>query len=74
VASVAEVKAAIDAAVQQVNESQAALYAAKEKLAEAQQSLVAALDGSASEAVGAAHGAGATALAVEQAQSYASGL
>lgn len=81
-ASVAEVKAAVDAALQQVTEGQAAIQAAREKLGEAQQSLAAALDGSASDAVGAAHASlsaadqsleeclGATLLAVEQAQTY----
>ena len=54
-ASVAEVRAAVDAALQQVAESQAAIQAAREKLGEAQQSLAAALDGSANDAVGAAH-------------------
>jgi predicted nucleic acid-binding Zn-ribbon protein len=82
VASVAEVKAAVDAALQQVSEGQAAIQAAREKLGEAQQSLAAALDGSGSDAVGSAHSSlsqadqqleeclGATALAVEQAQNY----
>jgi ribosome-binding protein aMBF1 (putative translation factor) len=82
VASVAEVKAAVDAALQQVSEGQAAIQAAREKLGEAQQSLAAALDGSGSDTVGAAHASlsqadqaleeclGATALAVEQAQTY----
>ena len=42
-ASVAEVKAAVDAALQQVSEGQAAIQAAREKLGEAQQSLAAAL-------------------------------
>jgi hypothetical protein len=46
VASVAEVKAAIDAALQQVSEGQLAVRAAGEKLGEAQQSLAAALEGS----------------------------
>jgi ribosome-binding protein aMBF1 (putative translation factor) len=86
VASVAEVKAAIDAALQQVTEGQAAIHAAREKLGEAQQSLAAALEGSANDAVGAAHASllqadmqleeclGATFLAVEQAQSYTATL
>ena len=81
-ASVAEVKAAVDAALQQVGEGQAAIQAAREKLGEAQQSLAAALDGSGSDAVGQAHASlsqvdqsleeclGATAAAVEQAQTY----
>ena len=42
-ASVAEVKAAVDAALQQVTEGQAAIQAAREKLGEAQQSLAAVL-------------------------------
>nr|WP_296077344.1 hypothetical protein [uncultured Actinoplanes sp.] len=81
-ASVAEVKAAVDAALQQVTEGQAAINAAREKLGEAQQSLAAAFDGSANDSVGAAHASltqadqaledclGATLLAVEQAQTY----
>lgn len=85
-ASVAELKAAIDAAVQQVSEGQVALRAASEKLAEAQQSLAAALEGSGHESVGAAHAAlsqaandleeclAATLAAVEQAQSYVATL
>ena len=85
-ASVAEVKAAIDAALQQVSEGQLAVRAAGEKLGEAQQSLAAALDGSANDAVGAAHASlsqadqqleeclGATLLAVEQAQTYTATL
>ena len=67
-------------------ESQAAIQAAREKIGEAQQSLAAALDGSANDAVGAAHGAlsqadqqleeclAATLLAVEQAQTYTATL
>jgi hypothetical protein len=86
VASVAELKAAIDAAVQQVSEGQVALRAASEKLTEAQQSLAAALEGSGHESVAAAHGAlsqagsdleeclAATLAAVEQAQSYVATL
>jgi hypothetical protein len=86
VASVAEVKAAIDAALQQVTEGQAAIQAATDKLGEAQQSLAAALDGSGNDAVGAANASlaqasleleeclVATFLAVEQAQSYAATL
>ncbi|MFI5935471.1 hypothetical protein [Actinoplanes sp. NPDC051494] len=85
-ASVAEVRAAVDAALQQVNEGQAAIQAARDKIAEAQQSLAAALDGSANDAVGSAHASlsqadqqleecfGATALAVEQAQTYTATL
>jgi hypothetical protein len=86
VASVAEVKAAVDAALQQVSEGQAAINAAREKLGEAQLSLAAALDGSAAEPVDAAHAAlsqadqqlqeclGATLLAIEQARTYAAAL
>ena len=85
-ASVAEVKAAIGAALQQVSEGQLAVRAAGEKLGEAQQSLAAALEGSGSESVSAAQAAltqasleldeclSATLLAVEQAQSYADRL
>jgi uncharacterized protein YukE len=81
-ASVAEVKAAIDAAVQQVADGQAAVRVASEKLAEAQQNLAAAWDGSGHDAVGAAQAAlaqatedleaclNATLAAVEQAQNY----
>ncbi len=80
--SVAEVKAAIDAAIAQVSEGQAAVRAASEKLAEAQQSLAMAVEGSGHEAVGAAQAAltqaateleeclAATVAAVEQAQTY----
>jgi hypothetical protein len=83
VASVAEVRAAVDAALQQVTEGQAAIQAAR---GEAQQSLAAALDGSAHDAVGAAHASlsqadqqleeclGATLIAVEQAQTYTANL
>lgn len=46
VASVAEVKAAIDAAMQHVQEGQEAVRAANEKLGEAQLSLAAAVEGS----------------------------
>jgi uncharacterized protein YukE len=86
VASVAELKAAIDAAIQQVSEGQAALRAASEKLAEAQQSLAAALEGSGHESVAAAHAALsqaamdleecliATLAAVDQAQTYVATL
>ncbi|MEV1290564.1 hypothetical protein [Micromonospora sp. NPDC049679] len=85
-ASVAEVKSAIDAAVTQITEGQAAVQAASEKLSEAQQSLAAALDGSGHESVGAAQASlfqasteleeclAATLAAVEQAQSYAATL
>ena len=85
-ASVAELKSAIDAAIAQVNEGQAAVQMAREKITEAQQSLAMALDGSGHEAVSAAHaslaqaatdleeGLSATLLAVEQAQAYAATL
>lgn len=85
-ASVAEVKSAIDAAIQQVTEGQAAVYAANEKIAEAQQSLAAALEGSGHDAVGSAHASlqqaimelddclAATQAAVEQAQAYVAAL
>ncbi|WP_229074142.1 hypothetical protein [Actinoplanes sp. DH11] len=85
-ASVAELRAAVDAALAQVTEGQAAIQAAREKIGEAQQSLAAALDGSASDAVGAAHASlsqadqqleecfGATQVAVEQAQTYTAQL
>ncbi|MBW6435537.1 hypothetical protein KZ829_17495 [Actinoplanes hulinensis] len=85
-ASVAELRAAVEAALQQVTEGQQAIQAAKEKLGEAQQSLAAALDGSASDAVGAAHaslshaeqqledGFNATVAAVEQAHTYTASL
>jgi uncharacterized protein YukE len=85
-ASVAELKAAIDAAIQQISEGQTALRAASEKLSEAQQSLAAALEGSGHEQVTTAHGAlsqaatdleeclHSTLAAVEQAQTYAATL
>lgn len=85
-ASVAEVKAAIEAAVQQINEGQGAVHAAHERLGEAQQSLAAAVEGSGHEAVALAQAAltqatteleeclAATQSAVEQAQSYAATL
>jgi hypothetical protein len=83
---VPELKAAIDAVIQQVSEGQLAVRAAGEKLSEAQQSLAAALEGSANDAVNAAHAAlaqagleleeclTATLAAVEQAQTYAAAL
>jgi uncharacterized protein YukE len=86
VASVAELRAAIDAATQQVSEGQTAVRLASEKLAEAQQSLAAALDGSGHESVSAAQAAlaqaaleleeclTATIAAVEQAQTYSASL
>lgn len=85
-ASVAELRAAIDAATQQVSEGQTAVRLASEKLAEAQQSLAAALDGSGHESVTAAQAAlaqaaleleeclTATIAAVEQAQTYSASL
>lgn len=85
-ASVAELKAAIDAALQQITEGQVAVQAATEKLGEAQQNLAAALDGSGHDAVSAAHASlaqanleleeclTATLLAVEQAETYAATL
>jgi uncharacterized protein YukE len=86
VASVAEVKAAIDAAIQQVGEGQLAVRLAGEKLAEAQQSLAAAVEGSGHESVNTAQAAltqaaqeldeclTATLAAVEQAQTYVATL
>jgi hypothetical protein len=86
VASVAEVKSAIDAAIQQVSEGQAAVHAASEKLTEAQQSLAVALEGSAHDAVSTAHASlsqaaleldeclAATQAAVEQARQYSAAL
>lgn len=85
-ASVAEVKAAIDAAIAQVTEVQTAVQAAGEKVSEAQQSFAAAVDGSGHEAVAAAQAAltqaateldeclAATLAVVEQARTYLSGL
>ena len=85
-ASVAEVKAAIDAAMAHVAESQEAVRAANDKLGEAQAGLAAAVDGSAHESVAAARSALAqatteleecltvTAGAMEQAQTYAAAL
>jgi ribosome-binding protein aMBF1 (putative translation factor) len=86
VASVAELRAAVEAALQQVTEGQQAIQAAREKIGEAQQSLAAALDGSANDAVGAAHASlsqadqqledsmSATLAAVEQAHTYTANL
>ncbi|GAA0806786.1 hypothetical protein [Spirilliplanes yamanashiensis] len=85
-ASVAEVKAAVAAALQHVSEGQAAIRAARDRVGEAQTTLTAALDGSAAEAVGTARASlaqadqqlgdclSATLLAVEQAQTYAAAL
>jgi uncharacterized protein YukE len=86
VASVAEVKAAVDAALQQVNDVQVAVRLAGEKLAEAQQGLAAAVEGSGHESVNTAQAAltqaaqelddclTATFAAVEQAQTYVATL
>jgi hypothetical protein len=86
VASVAEVKAAINAAMQHVQEGQDAVLAANAKLGEAQQSLAAAVEGSAHECVAAAQAAlsqaaaeledclTATLGAMEQAEQYAAAL
>ncbi|WP_328476874.1 hypothetical protein OHA21_23060 [Actinoplanes sp. NBC_00393] len=85
-ASVAELRAAVDAALEQVNEGQAAIKAAREKLGEAQQSLAAALDGSFNPEVEGAKAAlshadqqlddcmGSTVQAIEQAQIYTANL
>ena len=45
-ASVAELKAAIEVALQQIGDGQTAVHAAGEKLSEAQQTLAGALEGS----------------------------
>lgn len=85
-ASVAEVKAAIDAAMLHVQESQDAVRSANEKLGEAQISLAIAVEGSGHDSVGAAQAAlaqaaneldeclTATLAAVDQAQTYVAGL
>ncbi|HEY2794713.1 MAG TPA: hypothetical protein VGJ28_20295 [Micromonosporaceae bacterium] len=85
-ASVAEVKAAIDSAIMHVRDSEIAVRAAGEQLGEAQQRLAAAVDGSAHDAVGVAQAAlaqatgelddclTATAQAVEHAEAYAATL
>ncbi|GEM_PF-1427631 len=85
-ASVAELKAAIDAALQQIGDGQAAVQAASEKLAEARQTLASALEGSGHATVDAAQASlaqaaqeleeclAATLAAVEQAQLYVSTL
>lgn len=85
-ASVAEVKAAIDAAMLHVQESQDAVRAANEKLGEAQLSLAIAVDGSEHDCVSAAQAAlaraagelyeclSATLTAADQAQTYIAGL
>ncbi|AVT28626.1 hypothetical protein GCM10022225_60150 [Plantactinospora mayteni] len=85
-ASVAELKAAIDAALQQIGDGQAAVQAASDKLAEAQQTLAGALEGSGHSTVDAAQASlsqaaqeleeclAATLAAVEHAQLYVSTL
>ena len=85
-ASVAEVKAAIDAAMAHVQEGQEAVRAANDRLGEAQVSLAAAVEGSAHESVTGAQAAlseaaaelddclNATLGAMEQAQTYAAAL
>ncbi|MDO3705863.1 MULTISPECIES: hypothetical protein [Micromonospora] len=85
-ASVAELKAAIDVALQQIGDGQSAVQAAGEKLAEAQQTLAGALEGSGHETVEAAQASltqasqeleeclAATLVAVEQAQLYVAAL
>ncbi|GAB3842174.1 hypothetical protein ACFFMR_27715 [Micromonospora andamanensis] len=85
-ASVAELKAAIDIALQQIGDGQSAVQAAGEKLAEAQQTLAGALEGSGHTTVEAAQASltqasqeleeclAATLVAVEQAQQYVSTL
>ncbi|MBO4210463.1 hypothetical protein [Micromonospora echinofusca] len=85
-ASVAELKAAIDIALQQIGDGQTAVQAASEKLAEAQQTLAGALEGSGHEMVEAAQASltqasqeleeclAATLTAVEQAELYAANL
>jgi len=86
VTSVAEVKAAIEAALAHVQDGQEAVRAASDRLDDAQHSLSAAVEGSGHEAVGAAQAALsqasvelhecllATLAAVEQARSYAATL
>ncbi|GIG60881.1 hypothetical protein Lfu02_52530 [Longispora fulva] len=85
-ASVAEVKAAINTAMEHVLEGQEVVAAAGEKLTEAQGALAVALDGSGHDAVLACHAAlaqaaleldeclAATAAAVEQAEQYVATL
>lgn len=84
--SVAEVKAAIDAAMLHVQEGQEAVRSASDRLGEAQLSLAAAVEGSGHESVTAAQAAltqaaneleeclTATLAAVDQAQSYVAAL
>ena len=85
-ASVAEVKAAIDAAMLHVQESQDAVRSANDRLGEAQLSLAIAVEGSGHDSVSAAQAAlaqaaneldeclTATLTAVDQAQTYVAGL
>ncbi len=85
-ASVAEVKAAIETALLHVEDGQGAVRAASDRLDEAQQSLAAVVDGSAHDAVHAAQAAlaqasselreclHATLNAVDQARGYAATL
>lgn len=85
-ASVAEVKSAIDAALGRVQDGQEAVRAANDKLGEAQLSLAAAVEGSGHESVAAAQAAlaqasaeleeclTATLGAMEQARQNAAGL
>lgn len=85
-ASVAEVRAAIDTAILHVTDGQAAVRAASVSLEEAQQRLAAAVDGSVHDAVSVAQAAltqagvelddclTATVQAVEHAQAYAATL
>jgi uncharacterized protein YukE len=86
VASVAEVKAAIDAAMLHVSEGQDAVRCANDRLGEAQLSLATAVEGSGHESVAAAQAAlaqaatelqeclTATLQAVEQAETYVATL
>jgi len=86
VASVAEVKAAIDAAIQQVSEVQLTVRQGGEKLGEVQQAVAAAVEGSGHESVNNLQAAlaqaaldleeclTATNAAVEQAQTYVATL
>lgn len=85
-ASVAEVKAMIDAALIEVSEGQQALHAAAEKLTQAQHSLAAATQGGAHDAITSSIGAlenavrstedalASTLVSVEQAQAYEASL
>ncbi|MEV7230656.1 MULTISPECIES: hypothetical protein [Polymorphospora] len=85
-ASVAELKSAIEAALQQISDAQAAVQGASERLNEAQMTLAGALEGSGHETVTAAQASlsqasqeledclSATLAAVEQAQLYVATL